>query len=116
MAAMAHCGDPRAFGPLPPVPNGVVHYQQGRPVVHAASPVGVPPSYTSGLPDPENIERQRTSFLQALDEQERDGATILDQQRKQQLDYIQAQADQQKKQLYMQIDQQVRTQEMALMQ
>lgn len=109
---------PLAASPGPPgagisVPRNNVSFAAPQ---FSPPPQGAPPSFTAGLPDPASVERQKHSFLRALDESERNGVAALEQQRKQHMEYVCQQAEQQQKQLWIQIDQQVKQSEMALTQ
>lgn len=75
-----------------------------------------PQSLTSGIPDPNSIDRQKAAYAKGLDDQLKHGTDVLSQQLKQQSDYLFAMGDQQKRQYNLQVDQQIKQQEMALAQ
>jgi hypothetical protein len=75
-----------------------------------------PPQLTAGLPDPSEIDTQRSAYMKSLDEQLKQGAEVLNQQLKQQQDYLLKMGDQQKRQFGLQVDQNNKNRELELVQ
>lgn len=75
-----------------------------------------PPKLTEGLPDLESIHAQRSAYVKALEDQERQALAQLDEQRAQQVEHLRLQGEAQKKAYALQVDQQVQHHDLALTQ
>lgn len=75
-----------------------------------------PVPLTTGMPDPDTIEKQKSTYNNMLDEQLKQGIAVLEAQVAHQKSYLRAQSEQQKKQFISQLDMEVKMQEMQLSQ
>lgn len=73
-----------------------------------------PVSLTAGIPDPQEIAKQKEEYRQRLDAQQTQGEEIINRQTDRQREYLRMQAEQQKALASGQCDQQLRVEEVAL--
>merc|ERR1712072_158540 len=77
----------------------------------------VPPQpLTTGMPDPNAINKQKAAYSKMLDDQLKQGTDVLNQQLKYQKEYLAAQAEQQKQTFLLQLEQQVKATDFSLQQ
>merc|ERR1719337_191844 len=96
-----------------------VEYVQAPQVVQtvAAPAAPLPPQpLTTGMPDPNAIQKQKAAYAKMLDDQLKQGTDVLNSQLKYQKEYLAAQAEQQKQTFLMQLDQQVKQTDFQLQQ
>lgn len=105
---------PLPFGPLGMPPRLADAREGVEPGLSLNRPA--PPQLTAGLPDPGQIDTQRSAYMKSLDEQLKHGADVLNQQLKQQQDYLLKMGDQQKRQFGLQVDQNNKNRELELVQ
>mmetsp|Transcript_56593 Transcript_56593/g.104752 ORF Transcript_56593/g.104752 Transcript_56593/m.104752 type:complete len:444 (-) Transcript_56593:161-1492(-) len=94
---------------MPPVPVGGLPTAGGM-----APPPGAPPALTVGIPNPQDIDSQRSAYARSLDAQLEHGTSVLDSQFQQQRHMLQQLGQQQKQEYGIEVDRKIMAQDMIL--